>query len=105
MDPQRVVAKYLSAAKPPSAPVKGEWRYMGRPAWTATSGAYGTVGVYALIRYTPGVTKDMFAKAKEDFLKQALPIAKAKGIPALKFSVGFPTRYNGYETQAFWYSR
>ena len=86
---------------------KGKWTYGSKPTWTYTSGAYATVGVYALIRYTPGYTKDMFRDAKEDFLKKAAQIAKAEGIAyPLKFEAGFPsTLSNGVETQAFWYRR
>ena len=86
---------------------KGKWTYGSKPTWTYVSGAYATVGVYALIRYKPGYTKDMFRDAKEDFLKKAAQIAKAEGIAyQLKFEAGFPSSLsNGVETQAFWFSR
>lgn len=92
---QRVLARFFESSK-------GAWKYNAPPEFTVTHGTYGERGVYALIRYTPGFTKELFAAAKADFLKKAEQIAKQKGIARTEFKAGFPTSYTGYETQAFW---
>ena len=100
-----VVARYLGRE---AAVTGGKWRYTARPNWVVASGAYATVGVYALIHYTPKYSKAMFQDAKQDFLKQAMRVCKEK-MPGFehqgKFSEGFPSVYDGYETQAFWFSQ
>jgi len=106
LDKYKKAARKIAAAfMARSANKNSKWDYAIRPEWVTTSGAYGSSGVYAEVKYTPKPTPDLRKQAIADFKKRAIPVGEAtvKHFKArAKFDAGFPSDYGNFYTQAFW---